>query len=354
MKALILNDVHLGVQRTTGATPFTSLQIQDDLRELFMTTIMNHTDKNLIINGDFFDKFDVPTSEVLKAYDILVKWATNATGNLYLLAGNHDLSAKAGRVSSFEFLCKILKSRFPEKVHYVLMEGLTHLYGKVWALPHVQNQDLFSMALAKVLEHDIDTLLLHCNFDNNFSVESDHSLNLSAEWADKLVGAGTTLVIAHEHQKRVLKGGKVYITGNQWASSIADCLNNDAKYAHILNEDGSIEPLLTQQITGDEGVFAQVDWKELSLDLDKSFVRVTGNVNIEQAGDVVDLIAKFRSKSKALVVTNAVSIKDTFEIEDFEDINLASLKSFDVLQELLELLTHPERKVVRELMEIEK
>ena len=44
-----------------------------------------------------------------------------------------------------------------------------------------------------------NTLFLHCNYDNNFAVESDQSLNLSADVAATLWIADHIL-IAHEHQ----------------------------------------------------------------------------------------------------------------------------------------------------------
>ena len=38
-------------------------------------------------------------------------------------------------------------------------------------------------------------------------------------------------VIGQDQAKKAL-GGKVIILGNQWPTSIADCLGNDAKFAH--------------------------------------------------------------------------------------------------------------------------
>ena len=84
--------------------------------EIRFTLVMKPSwTNNLVINGDFLTSSMSPRAEVLKAYTYLVEVGKlTPEGNLYLLAGNHDLSAKAGRVSSFEFLCKILKSHFPE------------------------------------------------------------------------------------------------------------------------------------------------------------------------------------------------------------------------------------------------
>lgn len=353
MKALILNDVHLGVQRTAGTTPMSAINLQDYLQDSFCETIHEHLDKHLILNGDLLDSFEISLSQVWKTAQTLQSWIDQSSpmAKLFMLAGNHDLSPKAERISSFELLCRILKSANQDKVEYVLMGGLTNLYDNVWALPHVPNQFILDLEAEKALEtiKGPATLLLHCNYDNNFAQVSDHSLNLTEDIAKQSDSRGIKLVIAHEHQKRVLRYGMVYITGNQWSSSIADCLGNEAKYAHILEDDGvTITPFMTQDLSAD---YIEVDWTDLASVEDQRFIRVTGKVPQDLAADVITTISKYRSKSNALVIGNAVKIEGMEGMDELEEISFEQIKAFDVLSELLNLLEPKEQEVVKRLME---
>lgn len=357
LDTLILNDTHAGVIRTAGTTPFTRLRLQDWLRTQLDTRLKHCWDKHVVFNGDLLDKFEVPTAEVVRVYRILAHWVENSTpeAKLWLLAGNHDISAKGEKMSSFALLCEMLTSRFPGKVVAHLMEGLAHIHSDIWAIPHCANQDLFDMELDRVVDtinegENIRFLLLHANYDNNFAAQSDHSLNVSAERAAALANAGVTMVFGHEHQYRIEMGGKVVITGNQWATSIADCLGNDDKRCLTIRSDGSLQWDVTQDITQD---MVQVDWKELTFDIDALYVRVTGDCSAESAQDMITAISKFRAKSGAFVVSNAVKVAGVEGLEDFETISFENIKAFDVLGELLALLTEPEAAEVKRLIEIE-
>ena len=349
MRAFVCTDTHLGSIRRSGVTPMSALKLQDRTFNNFRNLLMDHLDLPIIHAGDLFDSMHVPNSEILRAYKAISGWLESSGQKFYCLRANHDWHPSGGKLSSWELLIDILVAQFGDQV-VPIYDKLTHIADNVYGLGHVGNSDLFDLELSRAMELKNSVLFFHANFANPFTNGSEHTLNIDKEWAEEFVARGNYLYGGHEHQASSHLGGRVRMLGNNDATSIADCLGNDKKYAYTLEDNGTLTPEVTMDVSAE---FINIPWTELSLEIDRPFVRVSGNVNIEQAGDVVDLIAKFRSKSKALVVTNAVSIKDTFEIEDFEDINLASLKSFDVLQELLELLTHPERKVVRELMEIQ-
>lgn len=350
MKALIINDIHIDPKRVGGTTQVTAAMLRGRIQLQLQTLIMGHLDKHLIINGDLLDEFTIDTVELLTTYFTLLEWCeqSDEDARLFICAGNHDRSAKGSKISSFELLCRILESASPKVVAKV--EGaFSHLYGDVWVIPHCDNSELFELELDKAIDliGSGASLLLHCNYDSPWE-HKDHSLNISAEKAQQFVDKDIRLIIAHEHQKRVLKKGMVYITGNQFASSIADCLGNDAKYAHILHEDLSIEPIQTSDITKE---FIAVDWTQLENVTDQHFVRVEGKATAAQAVDVINTISKFRQHSETLVISNAVKIEGAGGIEDFEGVSLEEIKSFDVLASLLEQLDPAQQTAVKSLLE---
>ena len=348
MTAIIFNDLHIGVKRTGGTTPRTAFALRNWLRGRFEEEIMQHTDKHLFINGDCLDNFEVDTSEVIQTVNIFKRWLDASSGDLYLGGGNHDFSAKADRISSFELLCHILTLAYPSRVTYY-MDGLKQMWNdKVWIIPHQLNQDLFDMELDDAISKvpSGSTLFLHCNYDNQFAVHSDHSLNLSREKAIEINDAGIKLVIAHEHIKRVLRKDRVYITGNQFPTSVSDCLDpNGAKFAHVINPEGDLTPIETWS---NEGGFIEVEWTQLNEVRDELFVRVSGNASQASAEEAITAISKFRSTSTAFVITNAIKVEG---MEGFEEVSLEDIKGFDVASALLEKLEPKEQEIIKNLLE---
>ncbi len=359
MNKLILNDVHLGAIRSAGTTLTTRRQIVEYLQGSFCTTVFSHLDKDILIAGDLFDTFSVEVSVVLETYFTLADWLKESKKRLTLMRGNHDIAKNSEKTSSFDFLCSLLVKLYPDQVQ-IISDTLTKIDEHVWAIPHVVNQDLFDIEMTKALSVAPSYLFFHANYDNNFAVDADHSLNVSEEWADKFIAVGHTLVFAHEHLRRTLKGGNVQIMGNQWPSSIADCLSHGAaqadntKYAHLLSkvttpfdETVKFEGFPTWEAEGD---FIAMDWKELEP-CEHRFIRISGKATADQAADVINAISKYRQKSPALVITNGVSIAGVAGMDDMSDINVEKLQSINVLEALCDQLTVPEAAVVRELLE---
>jgi hypothetical protein len=192
-------------------------------------------------------------------------------------------------------------------------------------------------------------LLLHCNVKNTFAEHSDHSLNLTGEMVDALMMAGWTLIVGHEHQGYELRSGRIKVVGNQFPSSVSDCLFEDSKRAVILR-DGKVGYMPTW---GPVGSFAQIDWQDLAdvpEDVTWQFIRVEGDATAAQAADAVSAIAKFRQKSKAFVVTNAVKVEGHQMIDDIAIDTVESIKAFDVMSALMKHLDEREQGVVRSLL----
>lgn len=347
MRALIVNDTHIGTVRRGGVTPQTALLLQQRIYDNFENLIMQHTDKDIIHAGDILDDFEVPNKDVLKLYGILSRWLEESGKRFICLRANHDWNPRGDKLSSWELLFHILEEQYGEQVVKV-EDTLKHIDDNVYGIGHVANNDLFELELSKAMELENSVVIAHTNYNNPWAAESEHGLNITEEWAKEFVSRGNRLYSGHEHQKRELLGGKVVMFGSQDATSIADCLGNDAKYAHILNDDGSLEAIKTMDVTKE---YISVDWTELDQVGDEQFVRVSGQVDSAQAAQVINLISRFRQRSKALLITNAVKINGASSIDEFGGVSLEEIKTFDVLESLLKELEPAQQKAVKALLE---
>jgi hypothetical protein len=365
---LLLNDVHVGAVRSAGTTMTTRAEIKAYIQAAFLDIILAHQDKDLIINGDLFDGFEVDTGEVLEIYLNLNDWLKrNIERILHLVRGNHDIAKNSQRTSSFELLCQLLKANFGDRVQ-VYNHEFAHISSNIFVIPHCVNQDLFNIEIENAIEGIDDQgitsgyLLLHANYDNNFAVEADHSLNVSEEQARALTKAGWTLVFAHEHQARTCMSGKVIVTGNQWPTSVADCLahgeaqKDGKKYAHVFTTEDdfisgtsktTIEKIETWSADTD---FKVLDWTDLQ-DTDARFIRVEGKAESGQSADVVNAVSRYRQRSKALVITNSVKIDGVAGIGEMTSLTMENLQKINVREALLEELTPEEQKVVINLLD---
>lgn len=339
----VLNDWHIGAVRTGGTTPATAYQLRQDLLATF-EELLTDIDTDLGINGDLFDGPAISMADLLRTYRILDDWLVRTGKSLWLSDGNHDLSKNSTNFSSFQFLAKLLtgaEGQYAGLVTHIEGAGQMTLHGYV--IPHVANQDLFDLELAKVPE--CKYLFVHCNYDNEFAVEADHSLNMSRAQAEAL--PVKHIVFGHEHQPRTELGGKVVIVGNQVPSSVSDCLGNDEK-SFFQTVDDTYHLPITWEAAGD---LAELPWQEVNgYEGPERFIRVTGTAAADEAAQVVQAISRFRQASKALVITNAVKIEG---IDDQATLTLSveQITAFNVRDALAELLTDDENKRINILLE---
>lgn len=346
----IINDLHIGAKRQAGATPTSQTALTEFIHTQFKGLVFGTKDSHLVILGDLFDSFFVEVKDVIRTYDVLSDWlAGDPSRTLTLICGNHDWSPKAGKVSSFHMLAFFLQCGFGPRVHTIdHQDGLSPLHEGVYAIPHMPNQDLFDLELTKAEKTLGRFLLLHANYDNNFAVESDHSLNVSVEQAERLTSVGWTLVFAHEHQPRTMMGGKVVIIGNQIPTSVADCLGNDVKnYATLKGGQLTLHP--TFDVTKN---FVQIPWDSIEdTPEDALFVRVCGSATMDQAADALSAVAALRQRHQAFVVTNGVKVDGMAELDHLSEMSFEDISSFNVLEALLEELSEAEGKTVRDLLD---
>jgi DNA repair exonuclease SbcCD nuclease subunit len=291
---------------------------------------------DLMILGDLFDKFDAPSRDVAKVFILLSGWLDfNPANRLYLVAGNHDLSKSSEVYGSFDLLAELLSNDYNNVV--VIKQPAMTPWGYV--IPHLANQEAFNAALAAVPE--CDYLFLHCNYDNFFASQSDQSLNLSREQAESC--KAKCIVLGHEHQQRMLK--KVVIPGNQIASSVSDWLgNSDEKSYTVITDKLELKPACEKHKE-----YVEQDWKHLEP-VDLAFVRVVGDATAEEASQVVTAIAKYREKSKSLVITNAVRIASATDTAGA--VTLEGVQSYDVWKALERVLDAESLEVLANLTQL--
>lgn len=343
MKTLIYaSDLHIGAVRSAGTTPLTQWQLRQYLLEEFKSLLKTAENSNLFINGDWLDDFSIPASDLLAVYSLTSDWLrANPLSWLGASRGNHDASKSTMVLSSFDLLVELLRDRFGEQVRVFTEPGW--LCDGMYVVPHAQNTDIFDVQLQAVPE--CDYLFLHCCYESPYAVHSDHSLNLTAEQA--VACKAKKIIIGHEHQKRTGLNGRVLLPGNAFPSSISDCLGNAEKFALHINGKG-VELVRTWTAAGN---YAEQDWRSLSDGTEK-FIRVVGEASADEAADVVTAISKFRNKSKALVITNAVKVEGAADGEQIQ-LSMEEVKSFNVLEALLECLDEREQGVVKGLLKAE-
>ena len=351
---MIISDLHIGVQRAGGTTPQSQQALRDYLRNS-LESLLATENEWVVVNGDLFDKFTVDTSEVLLTCEIFHRWlGERPSAKLTLVSGNHDWSPRGNDVSSFHLLAAMLQmSSVGHDVHirdhtsgFATVDYNKHR--DVFCIPHMPNQPLFDAEIqnAAATPGKDRYLLLHCNYKNTFADHSDHSLNLSDYQVGALMGAGWSLIIGHEHIGYSLRGGRVLVVGNQFPSSVSDCLGNQTKHAVRLTDKG----LELVQTWRRDGFYLEVDWRQIEEGAGADFIRVTGEATSAEAAEVIKAISTLRQTSDAFVITNAVKVAGHDMSGEKAAESIENLKAFDVLSAIYENLNEAEVDTVRGLL----
>lgn len=307
----ILSDLHIGVERSSGTTLQSRLLLRQSLLTQFKSLL---PESDLILLGDVFDKYIIPVDDLFSTYSILREWLTKGF-KLVAVNGNHDTARTSNTMSSFDLLCKLLQGVAGSQITVVKERGQSTPYGYI--IPHCQDQTLFEQELEKVPE--CDYLFVHCNIANIFATHSDQSLNMSLEQITAC--KARKIICAHEHHGRQFN--KVTLPGSQVATSVSDWLApGDKQFASITDGELTLTTCLRKT---DE--YIEIPWDALVLTPHR-FVRVIGFATADQASQTVTKISKFREKSPALVVSNAVNIESMAGLGDF-NASLESVQAFD-------------------------
>jgi hypothetical protein len=361
MKPLkILNDAHIGVKRAAGTTPASALSLRMYLTEAFQR-LLPDPGTDLLILGDLFDAFAVDNIDFWEIYSPLMRWLEHGD-SLILVQGNHDMGHRPGACSSFKLLARMLQHAYSLQVRDLTC-GLSEVMEGIFVIPHLPNQEIFDKELERAIRNaecgirnpGTEYLLTHCNMmPPECQTRSDQSLSIGKEMAERLA-KHYVLINAHEHQHRFYDVGRgIHCLGNQFPSSIADCLSDDhrqkdgVKYSHTIEADRSLSKSVTWDATGS---FSQVDWDDpQAIPSTLEFIRVGGEATAAEAPQVLDQIFQLRKEHRAYVIANAVRIEGWEWAEDAALNVLGNMESFDPLNALLAELDPAERKVIEEVM----
>jgi hypothetical protein len=353
----VINDLHLGVQRTGGTTISSAAALRDwghEQHAKLLALAPQNGCERVVVNGDLTDVYDIPLLHALRVYEDTDNFLMANPGiELVWALGNHDLSKDSSRLGTVAFIGMILAMKHPGR--FQLISGAQALDAETYVLPHVANQDLFEYELGRVPE-STKYLLLHCNFDNIFACASDHSLNLSRDQAKALKAKGITMIFGHEHQGREVLGGAVVIVGNQFPTSIADCLShgdgqkNGTKRALVINhtndpETEKLEFIETWRPDAADGWFEKIDWRDLGATEEegRGFIRVEGTANSAESAAAIKAIAAFRQRSQSFVITNAVQAEKLEGVDELAE-SIEDIRSVNVIEMLLEMLVDPKQR----------
>lgn len=356
-KYLVLNDLHLGVQRATGTTPASAAALREWLHDTHGALIHDakFAQHDLIYNGDIFDTFQVPLADTLRLVQIWTLWLQTYAGNIYAGRGNHDISKDSSRCSMFDFTCEVMQSAFPTR--FIPITEFTAISPRIYVLPHCTNQAEFDRELTKaegLISNAI--LLLHANYDNPFSENSDHSLSVSVVQAEAFRKKGNKLLFGHEHDHKLAADGLVWVTGNQFPTSVADLKASSVKYYAeiVVTSDAPPEILMVQIDDYGDTNFEDVDWRSLtSMQSFPRFLRVSGSVSAEENFKVIDIIANLReSAPETFVITNAVHVQ---ELDDVAAMQATSeeIKAVNVFEFLYEQLEPEQVTTIKGLLNAE-
>lgn len=341
MNTKISTDWHVGVVRSSG----TSAASQAQLKRYILSSLADCLDdSDHLVCGDLFNSFTVDSVEVLAAYAVFAAWLDEFGKKLALVRGNHDHHESNGKLSSFDLLASILQMHYPDQV--VVARDVTEWKNFI-LVPHLPNNDLLNLAIDGLGDVAGKFVVFHANLANMFASHSDHSLDVSMAQAKSLVDRGATVLFGHEHISRRLMGEKVIVLGNSVPSSISDCLTNNFKFAHRVL-DGQISTIPTWSRTGPNG-YEEMDWRDLH-ESEAKFIRIVGSATAEEAEAVVEAVAKYRAKSGAFVVGNAVVVDGLAAMDALEEASAETIKSFDVMSALLSYLNEEEQVAVRGLV----
>lgn len=262
--------------------------------------------------GDLFDTDTNSEADILAGYML----AQNCTG---VLAGNHDLPNREGKLSSLQ----LLKEMIPQdcnsgKIHSndATHEAQVFIEDTDEALlvfvPHTATQQQFERALQLARDTAMDNdgariLCLHCNFDNGFAEGHDISLNLTRQRAQELLTDFDYILLGHEHMPRMEMDERVIVLGNTLPLNFGEIheryvweLDQGTFRLHTIWDDKAAA------IDVNYADLDAVDWSEVE------YVNVTGDAAGADMPKITKAIHGLWAKApKALMIRNAVKSLDS-------------------------------------------
>lgn len=324
MKVLILSDLHLNPRRQAGTTLHSREAMEEWILRMMEHSIEVISHDIVVINGDLFDRKSVSEKTLLRVYNIL------KDQEVILVRGNHDSnSMEFGNICSLELLGSLLpKCTLVYDKPYSTTEGL-------YFIPHCFNQEEFDKCVEEAPEFHY--IFIHANNDNHFSLEADHSLNLSSTQKDRLEEKGCTVFLGHEHSA-AKEGEDFHILGCHAPTSIADCLSGN-KYAYVL--DTNTDEIEKHETWSQDEGYIEMDCHDI-YHSDTEFIRIVGTCTSEEYPEVVRNISKLRKESEAFVIGSKVDV----QVDEVNKVVNEDVTNFNVISLLLGMVEEEYKKEV--------
>ena len=304
---LITSDVHLGLNRKSHTTKESRKALAESIYQKAMQITSGESDTTCLL-GDLFDTYS--NDEATITQGLAVGWRCDV-----VLSGNHDVSNRADKLGSLEFLrtvadINVIITPVGESKHF--HRGELNLV----AVPHHSTQALFEESLEACPADKL--LFLHCNYDNSLTEGLDSSINLSKSMARRLLKKFDYIFIGHEHAPRELEAGRVIIVGSPHPTSFGDI--SDKFIWHYDEATGKVsKTLVWEEATG----YLEIAYEDGMAVPDltgRQFIQVTGTIHLGQGAALVKFIsAIWAAGDCALMVKNAVSVETDRVLTERQD-----------------------------------
>jgi DNA repair exonuclease SbcCD nuclease subunit len=313
-------DPHIGLRRVTNTTPKSRLILRDAGYHEARDILEGANHKGLVCLGDLFDNYTNNELDLLRGREI-------AQSCDLVIGGNHDMTPDVSTFNSLELIKQTIDLDRTAIVQpassQLFLDPVVELHlnketrAAMVAIPHHSTQSMFEQALEKAQLMDIKGktgagwvrfLLLHCNYESPHEL-TETSLNLTREWAERLLTKYNYIMLGHEHQPRDLMNGRLVILGNIHPTGFSDI--SDKRIAKFNNGE-----LRFEQVWSMSDGYLEVDCQDIPEEnIDPvQFVRITGEAQHGQLAHIAKSVGKlWRSNPAMLAVKSSVEVHRTKE-----------------------------------------
>lgn len=301
---VLLSDPHLGTNRVANTTLQSRNKLQDALFAVLIRTLIRYKAKanTLVLAGDLFDSDSNDERVILQGFKVAEMCDV-------ILAGNHDLPNREGKVSSLQLLDEMTGKDgtivIPPMGRVHIEQGAAKCGTNITLIPHHATQQLFDEAIQQAVSNPIGGIVItHCNFDSERALHDDASLNITRKQAQALFDAGYEYVLnGHEHAHSSHMGGKFVNLGNTHPTSMGDICN---KYVWTYCQSNGLQ----KHCIWSMDQFVEVDLNAESMSntvKSGQFIDISGEIKPEEGPALAEFVRRCFDNPEALMVRNRVS-----------------------------------------------
>jgi DNA repair exonuclease SbcCD nuclease subunit len=298
---IFITDPHLGTNRSANTTAQSSKKLQAKLFTTARNALGFGTEADTrIIAGDLFDKDSNDEATILQGIQL-------ANMVDVVLAGNHDLPNREGRVSSLQL---VKETQADESVviapvgEVFIAQGASKCGINITLIPHHSSQQLFNQAIDQAIINCIGGIVVtHCNFDSSLATHDDASLNITRDQAKALLEAGYSYIFnGHEHKSSRHLGGRFINLGNTHPTSMGDI---SEKFLWTYSEEEGPKA----HTIWDEANYCQVDVSTgfEGLIIEAEFIDLVGIIDPEKGPELAEFVRWLYESPTTLMVRNRVT-----------------------------------------------